>query len=90
LRKDRWLFANLRKLLPAESSRIGSDRRECLKVETVDRGMPKKQREDMLRALTESTARVVGADWAGAHEHNCTISLLSDEKKLRINPKLYA
>jgi len=35
---------------------MGSDRRECLKVETVDRGMPKKQREDMLRALTESTA----------------------------------
>jgi hypothetical protein len=31
--------------------------------------------------------RVVGADWAGAHEHNCAIPLLSEEKKLRINPK---
>ena len=26
--------------------------------------------------------RVVGADWAGAHEHNCTISLLSDDPML--------
>ena len=80
MRKDRSLFANLRKLLPAESSRIDSDRRECLKVETVDRGMPKKQREDMLRAPDGKHGRVVGADWAGAHEHNCAIPLLSDEK----------
>ena len=50
--------------------------------------MPKKQREDMLRALTEKHGRVVGADWAGAHGVIERPSSLM--KELGINPKLYA
>ena len=50
----------------------------------------KKQREEIVRALTESKGRVGGADGAAARMGINRTTLISRMKKLGIDPRQYA
>jgi hypothetical protein len=67
--KIAWVFASVRKPPLRKSSRIGSDRRELLKVETCDGGHAKKQRKEICRARRKA--------WPCGRNHT---RLLSNER----------
>jgi formate hydrogenlyase transcriptional activator len=56
----------------------------------VEKGNTKKQRDAIVRALTESKGRVGGADGAAARMGMNRTTLLARMKKLEIDPRDYA
>jgi formate hydrogenlyase transcriptional activator len=98
-------LTELRKALrtgePTQATAVPQGREDIARIvkETIEaldskRGVAdeyaKKQREELVRALTESKGRVGGADGAAARLRLNRTTLLSRMKKLGINPKQFS